>query len=244
MGGSIEPVQILADVARHAAGDVGLIAHDEVTEPLVVLARGCAVVGVIEGGDHGFLPCQTEGVGEGPDGGGGGVEEEAPAVGGIELGQIVEHLIGGQGLIDLTDTELLGGGIQGILGPEALHRGGEGGHEVAHAAVDAVEVQILGVDVAAGLGIVEEEIGVGVPGQEDKDEDPQPHEDTEDGDGGKADLEEERRGTGHQQGQHNDTAQNEHGGHHEQDAGHIFQDGFHGIGLLSAADGGGKQFMV
>ena len=92
---SVEPLHIFADIRGHAAADVGLISLQKIADPLVVIATGGGIVGLDEGLGHRLLPACAQGVGQGGDGSGGGGEEQAPACGGIDLSQIVDHLLRG-----------------------------------------------------------------------------------------------------------------------------------------------------
>lgn len=224
---SIEPLNILLHVPQHTAAEVLGVAAEEVADPLGVLTARGGVVGVVESLGHGLLAVLLQRVAEGVDGGGAGAEEQSPTLGTVQLNEIVEHLVGGQGTVDVIHAEATRAVVgQNIVGPELLLGGGQGGEEVAHAAVDTVKAQLLDGDVALGLGVVEEEVGVVVTAEVEDVEKSQTHEDEQDGDDDQADLEEGGR-PGHKEQKQGYAAQNQHAGQRQKHDGGILGVDFH-----------------
>ena len=218
---SIEPLDVLLDVAQHTAAEVLGVTGEEIAEPLVVIAAGRGVVGMVQRLGHSLLAVLLQRIQQSADGGGGGAEEQSPALGTVNLNEIVEHLIRGQRTVDLVDTEAAVTGIgQHVVRPELLLGGGQGGEEVAHTAVHTVKAQLLHGDVALGLGVVQEEVGVVVAAEVQDVEQAETHEDEEDGDDDQTDLE-EGSGSGHQEQEQGNTAQQQHTGQHQKDNGGI-----------------------
>ena len=213
---------MLLHVAQHTAAEVLGVPHEEVANPLDVVASRCAVVRVVECLCHGVLAVVLQSIQQSIQSSGGSVKEESPALGAVDLGEIVEHFVCGQGLVHVVDTEAIRVVvIQDIVGPKLFLRGRQGGEEVAHAAVHAIEGQLLHGNVALSLGIVQEEVGIVVTAEVEGEQKTQTHQNAQNGNDDVAHLK-EGCGTGDKEQKQCNAAQDQHARRHQQDDGHSF----------------------